>query len=294
MQRILRKNNRDYYMSCYVPTPNFYDLPIPMTKERNAFFQKYQECSNEKLGDGMSGSVIRGIRRADHLSVAIKRVKKSQICNEGRVNGNCYPLEFFLLNIVSSCDGVIKLLDAFETVDDYIFILELLPDCWTLEDFIRHHGFMSEDLAKTFFSELCKTVMECHQLGVVHRDIKEPNILIDKKTNKPKLIDFGLSKLIDSSGYREISGTPGYMSPEMFDVSKKYDGVPTDVFALGVILYDVIFGTISWCQPIVKSHKTVPQISLECLSLIDKMLTSEPKDRPTLYQVLEHPWMKIN
>ena len=77
------------------------------------------------------------------------------------------------------------------------------------------------------------------------------------------------------------------------DVSRRYDGMPATVYSLGVILYDLIFGAIAWetVNDGMFSHQT-PEVSNACLDIMEKMLANLPEDRPTLDNVLDHPWME--
>lgn len=95
--------------------------------------------------------------------------------------------------------------------------------------------------AKKVFRQLCHGVNYCHNRNVLHRDIKLENILLDENLNV-KIIDFGFSICIPPEKTLAIfCGTPSYMSPEI--VTKcQYKGGPSDVWALGVVLYALLCG----------------------------------------------------
>ena len=95
--------------------------------------------------------------------------------------------------------------------------------------------------AKRVFRQLCQGINYCHNKNIVHRDIKLENILLDDESNV-KVIDFGFSICIPPEKSLTIfCGTPSYMSPEI--VSKlQYKGCPSDVWALGVVLYALLCG----------------------------------------------------
>ena len=171
-----------------------------------------------------------------------------------------------------------------------------------------HDGNQSETFAKRFFKQLVEAVGECHREGVLHRDLKESNILMDNNKQEPKLIDFGISNFVENSPFSQCRGTFGYMAPEVFDESKGHEGLPTEVYSLGVILYDIITCSFG-LEPSVlveedddnerieetgddNDDMEVPDVSIECLQLIDTMLTTCPSDRPTISQILQHPWFK--
>ena len=95
--------------------------------------------------------------------------------------------------------------------------------------------------------EVCRAVHHAHGHGVVHRDLKPSNILVGDD-GRPRLIDFGVAALIDEAGRAatlgtrlgELVGTLHYMSPEQCDASGAEPDARTDVYALGVVLYELV------------------------------------------------------
>ena len=103
---------------------------------------------------------------------------------------------------------------------------------------------LKEIHAKLFFKKILKAVQNLHKNKVYHRDLKTPNILLDNKFN-PKLCDFGFST-ITKSGLRECLGSPQYAAPEIYKLF--YDGEKVDIFALGVILFNLVTGTYGFSR----------------------------------------------
>ena len=122
--------------------------------------------------------------------------------------GKSVPLEICLLRKVSSVPGVVRLLDFYERPDSYILILERPPGCKDLFDFITEKGRLEEAVARRFLRQVLRTVLACHERGVIHRDIKDENILVNVMEGVPEvqLIDFGSGAHITGETYTDFDG----------------------------------------------------------------------------------------
>ncbi len=100
---------------------------------------------------------------------------------------------------------------------------------------------------------VCRAVQHAHSKGVIHRDLKPSNVLVTVADDKPvpKVIDFGIAKATQSkltdktlfTAHRQLIGTPQYMSPEQADSDGVDVDTRTDVYSLGVLLYELLVGT---------------------------------------------------
>jgi len=149
-------------------------------------------------------------------------------------------------------EHVARVLDvgALETGAPYM-VMEFL-DGTDLSTWIRQHGPLSVALAVDFVLQACVAVAEAHALGIVHRDLKPANLFCVRGTDGQltiKVIDFGISKLSNfnapatgsATKTNILMGSPAYMSPEQMRSSRDVDG-RTDVWALGVVLFELLTG----------------------------------------------------
>ncbi|KAK3560557.1 hypothetical protein QTP86_010963 [Hemibagrus guttatus] len=111
------------------------------------------------------------------------------------------------------CDNVLEMIEWFEMSDCYILVLERPSPCLDIQQFLKHHnGRLSEALAQKIMSQVVKAARHCCDAGVLHRDIKAENLLINPDTLEVKLIDFGCGDLFTHTPYTEYEGTWRFLS----------------------------------------------------------------------------------
>ena len=235
-----------------------------------------------KLGDGGFGDGFAGVRKSDRLPVAIKKLNPEKML---LVEG--IPAEVHYLKKVANVPGVAKLLDWF----DNTLIIERPTPVMDMFDYITDEGPIQEDRARQLFKKVVEIVKGVHAAGVLHGDIKDENILISK--DDVWLIDFGCSSdLIDDYTYTDFKGTKIYAAPEVFDGS--YEGVPTTVWTLGILLFSMLTGDAVFqdTRDIFRGKIIYREkVSDSAKDLIQQCLTFAAYKRPSIEDILQHPWM---
>jgi serine/threonine-protein kinase len=177
-------------------------------------------------------------------------------------------------------------------------VMRLLPG-QSLADRIANGKLPAPEAARIAL-ECAGALAAAHAVGVVHRDIKPANILLDANGNAT-VTDFGIS-LVTSRPAREVfgstAGTPHYMSPEQ-SLGEQVEG-RSDVYALGVVLYEMLTGTLPFrgrnvaevvakhiSAPIPQVSEREPETPVALVRLVDRMLVKDPAHRPTAAELVK-------
>ncbi len=213
--------------------------------------------------------------------------------------------------------NIIKLYEVIETNDTICMIMEY-AEGGELFNYILEKKHLSEDESRKIFQQIIDAIYYLHQIGVCHRDLKLENILFSsKKKDTIKIIDFGLSNLyltgvnsenpalaIGADFLETPCGSPGYTPPEMI-LGCKYDGLLTDIWSSGIILYSMLCGFLPFDDPseeklyskIIKGEFFFPShidISDEAKILIGKILVVNPRLRANIKDIRRNPWFLVD
>ncbi|KAL0958752.1 hypothetical protein HGRIS_014076 [Hohenbuehelia grisea] len=240
------------------------------------------------IGEGAYGKVRLGTHRLTSTRVAIKQIPKAMSSSLTREIHHHRQLHH---------PHVTQMYEVIAT-ESSIWIVTELCCGGELFDYLVEKGRLSELETRTIFGQLCLAVAYLHEKGIVHRDLKLENVLLDERC-RVKLGDFGFTREFERGVLMEtFCGTTGYASPEMLQ-GKKYLGPEVDVWSLGVILYCLLTGTLPFDDDdeavmrgkVIKGVFEDPEwLSIEARDLIKSILVINTSERFTISQILTHPW----
>lgn len=178
----------------------------------------------------------------------IKSIAKSRIIVDSWIRdrscGLLTPLEIHILQKLKQHPQLnCCCLETYMEDDDTYFVVMKLhgKSSMDLFDYIELNEHISEQQVLDIFKQVCLAVQHIHNLGIVHRDIKDENVLLDDE-GTVQLIDFGSAAYYkkDKTTFDTFGGTLDYCAPEILKGSK-YEGPPQDIWSLGTLLYTLIY-----------------------------------------------------
>ncbi|KAE8231656.1 hypothetical protein CF326_g3324 [Tilletia indica] len=198
--------------------------------------------------------------------------------------------------------NIVRFEDSFEDNENVYFRLELCRN-GSMNDIVKRRGKYSEPEARFFMVQIVAACQYMHTNSIIHRDLKLGNIFLDANMNV-KIGDFGLAALLKFPEERKqtMCGTPNYIAPEVL-FQKSGHSFEVDVWSVGVILYTLLVGKPPFqtnmveliYEKIKKNEYEIPaesKISEESKDLIRKILTLDPAERPSLIEIMNHPWFR--
>ena len=259
------------------------------------------------IGSGSTGKVKLGVNLRTQKKVAIKIISKKYIHDPGKKSKETPASrkrrilrEAAILNLVHH-PNIVRLYDLYITEEYYCMVFEYVDGAQML-DFIINQGKMKESQAQKFFSQLLSAVSYCHENGIVHRDLKIENVLIDSEGNI-KLVDFGLSNFFDPNDkLRTFCGSLYFAAPELLR-GIYYTGPEIDIWSLGIILYVLVCGKVPFDdKSLTALHEKIKsgkfelsdKLTSKCQNLLQSMIEVDPKRRSRMDEILKHPWVQAN
>ncbi len=214
------------------------ETPLEEYPRGSTFADRYKIF--EKLGIGGMGAVYRVEDTNIGQDIALKLIK-SDIASDKKTIER-FRNELKTTRMISH-RNVCRMFDLAEAEGTYYITMEYVSG-EDLKSFIRRSGKLDITKAISIAKEVCEGLSEAHRMGVIHRDLKSSNIMIDKDGNA-RIMDFGIARSLRAKGLTGegiIIGTPEYMSPEQ--AGGEEADQRSDIYALGVILYEMVTGRI--------------------------------------------------
>ena len=221
--------------------------PLPLSEGLGTSIGRYKLL--QKLGEGGMGAVYRAEQEKPvRRNVALKIIKPGMDSSQVIAR---FESERQALALMDH-PNIAKVLDAGTTNNGRpYFVMELVIGVPITEYCDDHNLALRERLE--LFIPVCHAIQHAHQKGIIHRDIKPSNLLVTHIDGKPapKVIDFGVAKAIDQrltektmyTQLGQIVGTLEYMSPEQADIGVMDIDTRSDIYSLGVVLYEVLTGS---------------------------------------------------
>ena len=294
----------------------------------HAFLQRYDV--REKIGKGFYASVHRCIRKNDGKVLAVKCIDVRPLRLRENFSRDRLMREVDILHRLNH-PSIIQLVEATWNQpvdgDHLLLVMEYAPG-QELFDAIITNGKFTESDAREIVAQLVSALRYCHERDIVHRDVKPENILLvssnklkrtgssgqseanesAKKANNSnfvvKLLDFGLSRTVGSSGAQTFAGTPEYFAPEVDPRTRSGGargayGVAADCWSLGAVIFVMLSGVFpeftgegASRQISMNRENYWGHISQHGKDLIGQLMHPDPTQRITMTATAQHPWLK--
>ncbi|KAM1749625.1 hypothetical protein PS2_010408 [Malus domestica] len=278
-------------------------LPSPAMAKENAPPIRWRK--GELIGCGAFGRVYMGMNLDSGELLAVKQVLiAANGASKEKAQAHIKELEEevkLLKNL--SHPNIVRYLGTVREDDTLNILLEFVPG-GSISSLLGKFGSFPEAVIQTYTKQLLLGLEYLHKNGIMHRDIKGANILVDNK-GCIKLADFGASKqvveLATISGAKSMKGTPYWMAPEV--ILQTGHSFSADIWSVGCTVIEMATGKPPWSQQYqevaalfhigtTKSHPPIPEhLSFEAKDFLLKCLQKEPHLRSVASELLQHPFV---
>ncbi|KAJ3406104.1 hypothetical protein HDV05_006176 [Chytridiales sp. JEL 0842] len=283
---------------------------LDVVYKRKAITKRFLERFElgDVLGSGAFGVIMMAIQRSNGQEVAVKFIEKDKMPEDFWVpdvanpDGPKVPKEVAILRELRH-PGIIGYICHFDEEHHIVLVTERHGTEWYSENpelslEKNPDRRLPDATSRKIFAQVALTMEYLHNRGIVHRDIKDENIVIDSNYNI-KLIDFGSSGIASTSQwFTTFNGTAHFASPEVA-MGEPYRGPEAEMWALGCLLFTLVYGENPFLDIAdVTGGQYVFPFSLPTdgtpygpQSLVRRLLTYYPERRATIQEVVNHPWI---
>ncbi|KAJ2633230.1 Calmodulin-dependent protein kinase cmk2 [Coemansia sp. RSA 1290] len=272
-----------------------------LSQQPESYERKHYYTFGRVLGAGTFGEVREAVFNPDGRRVAVKVIRKTAVTTD----------EYMVLKEIDIVrhlhhPNIVKLLDWFESKDKYYLVFQLCTGGELFQKLYNYGHFTEKDAARIIRCGF-ESIAYLHKHNIVHRDIKPENfIFLDSSVDAPLMLaDFGIARIMksDNEVLHTMCGSLGYVAPEI--MLRQGHGKPVDIWSMGVVTFSSLCGY----SPFQKYEE--PQalmlaiqsdnvefderywwgISEAAKDFIRSCLRSNPHERMTVEQALQHPWL---